>query len=273
MSRRKKIEAHVTADGDRKYALRQTRATDRDRRHRSDRSKLGRLLPVPRVRCGRDRSGARTRKSNLRKYVDDAWPTLARIGLVPGASRDRLTFTPSMSRALAEADFVQENAPERPDFKIKLFAEMDEATPPDSIIASSSSGITMDVMQSACKRPERCVIGHPFNPPHVVPLVEVVGGAKTSRGGDRTRHGVLCVDRQEADPSAQGASGPCRQTGCRRRSTRRSSISIQQGVLERGGRGHRRVLRTGASLGRDGSRACSGISAAERAGSSTSWST
>jgi 3-hydroxyacyl-CoA dehydrogenase len=119
-------------------------------------------------------------EANLRKYVDDAWPLLTQVGLSPGASRDRLTFTPDMSRALAQADWVQENAPERPDFKIKLFAQMDEATPPNSIIASSSSGITMDVIQSGCRRPERCVIGHPFNPPHVVPLVEVVGGAKTS---------------------------------------------------------------------------------------------
>ena len=119
-------------------------------------------------------------EANLRKYVDDAWPLLTQVGLSPSASRDRLTFSPDMSRALAEADWVQENAPERPDFKIKLFAQMDEATPPNSIIASSSSGITMDVIQSGCKRPERCVIGHPFNPPHVVPLVEVVGGAKTS---------------------------------------------------------------------------------------------
>jgi 3-hydroxyacyl-CoA dehydrogenase len=119
-------------------------------------------------------------EANLRKYVDDAWPLLTEVGLSPGASRERLTFTPDMSRALAQADWVQENAPERPDFKIKLFAQMDEATPPNSIIASSSSGITMDVIQSGCKRPERCVIGHPFNPPHVVPLVEVVGGAKTS---------------------------------------------------------------------------------------------
>jgi len=119
-------------------------------------------------------------EANLRKYVDDAWPLLTQVGLSPGASRDRLTFNPDMSRALAEADWVQENAPERPDFKIKLFAQMDEATPPNSIIASSSSGITMDVIQSGAKRPERCVIGHPFNPPHVVPLVEVVGGAKTS---------------------------------------------------------------------------------------------
>jgi 3-hydroxyacyl-CoA dehydrogenase len=75
---------------------------------------------------------------------------------------------------------VQENGPERPDFKIKLFAEIDAATPTDSIIASSSSGITMSVTQSACAHPERCVIGHPFNPPHMIPLVEVVGGAKTS---------------------------------------------------------------------------------------------
>ena len=119
-------------------------------------------------------------EKNLRKYVDDAWPLLTEVGLSPGASRDRMTFSLDMSRALAEADWVQENAPERPDFNIKLFAQMDEATPPTSIIASSSSGITMDVIQSGCKRPERCVIGHPFNPPHIVPLVEVVGGAKTS---------------------------------------------------------------------------------------------
>ena len=119
-------------------------------------------------------------ETNLRKYVDDAWPLLTQVGLSAGASRDRLTFSADMSRALAQADWVQENAPERPDFKIKLFAQMDEATPPNAILASSSSGITMDVIQSGCKRPERCVIGHPFNPPHVVPLVEVVGGAKTS---------------------------------------------------------------------------------------------
>ena len=117
----------------------------------------------------------------LRKYVDDAWGLLEANGLVAaGASRDRLSFTTNQSDALAKADFVQENAPEREDFKIKLYAELDEATPEDSIIASSSSGIPMSTIQSKCKRPERCVIGHPFNPPHIVPLVEVVGGTKTS---------------------------------------------------------------------------------------------
>jgi 3-hydroxyacyl-CoA dehydrogenase len=119
-------------------------------------------------------------EANLRKYVDAAWPALTAMGLAEKASRDRLTFTLDMKKALSDADLVQENGPERKDFKIQLFAEMDAATPPDSIIASSSSGLTMSVMQSACKRPERCVIGHPFNPPHMVPLVEVVGGEKTS---------------------------------------------------------------------------------------------
>jgi 3-hydroxyacyl-CoA dehydrogenase len=85
-----------------------------------------------------------------------------------------------MKEALSKADFVQENGPERPDFKIKLFADMDDATPDVSLIASSSSGITPSVMQSKCKHPERVLIGHPFNPPHIIPLVEVVGGAKTS---------------------------------------------------------------------------------------------
>jgi 3-hydroxyacyl-CoA dehydrogenase len=119
-------------------------------------------------------------EANLRKYVDEAWPALTDIGLSPGASRDRLSFTTNMKEALSQADFVQENGPERPDFKMKLFADMDDATPPDSIIASSSSGITPSVIQSKCKRPERILIGHPFNPPHIIPLVEVVGGTKTS---------------------------------------------------------------------------------------------
>jgi 3-hydroxyacyl-CoA dehydrogenase len=119
-------------------------------------------------------------EANLRRFIDAAWKDLEAIGLSPNASREHLQFTTDMKKALSNADLVQENGPERQDFKIKLFADMDAATPEDSIIASSSSGLTMSVMQSACKHPERCVTGHPFNPPHIVPLVEVVGGAKTS---------------------------------------------------------------------------------------------
>src|ERR1700722_14089211 len=119
-------------------------------------------------------------EANLRRFIDAAWKDLQVMGLSPNASPEHLQFTTDMKMALSNADLVQENGPERQDFKIKLFAAMDAAPPEDSIIASSSSGLTMSVMQSACKHPERCVTGHPFNPPHIVPLVEVVAGAKTS---------------------------------------------------------------------------------------------
>jgi carnitine 3-dehydrogenase len=120
-------------------------------------------------------------EASLRECVDEAWKLLTVIGLASGASRDRLTFTADMKEAVSKADFVQESVPERLILKAKVFAQMDEVAPPDSILASSASGITMDIIQSACKQhPERCVIGHPFNPPHVIPLVEVVGGTKTS---------------------------------------------------------------------------------------------
>jgi 3-hydroxyacyl-CoA dehydrogenase len=115
----------------------------------------------------------------LRSYVEGAWAAVTTLGLAHGASPDRLKFTSDLPAALADAEFVQENAPERPELKVKLFADIDAATPPEAIIASSSSGITMSVMQAKCRRPERTVIGHPFNPPHVIPLVEIVGGTKT----------------------------------------------------------------------------------------------
>jgi 3-hydroxyacyl-CoA dehydrogenase len=117
----------------------------------------------------------------LRKFIETAWPALKRLGLAPGASQSKLTFTPDLAAAVKGADLVQENGPERIDFKTKLYSQLDEILPPDVIIASSSSGLTMSEIQSACKsHPERCVIGHPFNPPHLVPLVEIVGGVKTS---------------------------------------------------------------------------------------------
>jgi 3-hydroxyacyl-CoA dehydrogenase len=117
----------------------------------------------------------------LRKFVEAAWPALERMGLAPGASQSRMTFTADIPTAMKGVDLVQENGPERIDFKKKLYAELDELLPAEVIIASSSSGLTMSEIQSACgAHPERCVIGHPFNPPHLVPLVEIVGGAKTS---------------------------------------------------------------------------------------------
>src|SRR5271154_5617850 len=117
----------------------------------------------------------------LRRFVDAAWPALKRLGLSAGASQSNLKFTAALAEAVKGADLVQENGPERIDFKKKLYGQLDELLPPDVIIASSSSGLTMSEIQSgAASHPERCVIAHPFNPPHLVPLVEIVGGAKTS---------------------------------------------------------------------------------------------
>src|ERR1700761_3922222 len=115
----------------------------------------------------------------LRKFVDAAWPALERLGLSPGASRSNLKFTAALAQAVDGADLVQENGPERIDFKQKLYGELDHLLAPDVIIASSSSGLTMsEIQKGAAAHPERCVIAHPFNPPHLIPLVEIVGGAK-----------------------------------------------------------------------------------------------
>jgi 3-hydroxyacyl-CoA dehydrogenase len=117
----------------------------------------------------------------LRKFVETAWPALKRLGLSPGASQSNLKFSAELVEAVAGADLVQENGPERIDFKQKLYGQLDELLPPDVIIASNSSGLTMsDIQLGAASHPERCVIAHPFNPPHLIPLVEIVGGAKTS---------------------------------------------------------------------------------------------
>src|SRR5258706_10373633 len=120
-------------------------------------------------------------EASLREFVETAWPALKRLGLSPGASQSNLKFTAALAQAVADADLVQENGPERIDFKQKLYGQLDELLPPDVIIASSSSGLTMsEIQKGAASHPERCVIAHPFNPPHLIPLVEIVGGAKTS---------------------------------------------------------------------------------------------
>lgn len=117
----------------------------------------------------------------LRKFISDAWPALEQIGLAAGASQSNLSFNADMKAAVADADFVQENAPERIDFKQKLYGDLDELLAADVIIASSSSGLKVTDIQAGCaNHPERVVLGHPFNPPHIIPLVEIVGGRKTS---------------------------------------------------------------------------------------------
>jgi carnitine 3-dehydrogenase len=119
-------------------------------------------------------------ETRLRHLVDQAWPALTEIGLADGADRDRLSFVPELADAVSGADFVQESAPEDLGLKIGLLADIDAATPPDVVVSSSTSGYGMSEMQVKCTHPERMVVGHPFNPPYLIPLVEVVGGDATS---------------------------------------------------------------------------------------------
>ncbi|GAA0580476.1 3-hydroxyacyl-CoA dehydrogenase NAD-binding domain-containing protein [Craurococcus roseus] len=117
----------------------------------------------------------------LRRAVETQWPAMEAMGLAPGASRGRLRFAASPEEAVADAQFVQENGPERLALKRDLFRRLDEAAPAGAILATSSSTITASEIQDACARhPERVVLGHPFNPPHLIPLVEVAGGRGTS---------------------------------------------------------------------------------------------
>jgi carnitine 3-dehydrogenase len=118
-------------------------------------------------------------EARLSLLVDTAWPALERLGLREGAGRDRLTFAGSLGEALASADFVQESSPENLPAKVALLAEIDAALPPEIVVGSSTSGFGMTAMAVACATKGRFVVGHPFNPPYLIPLVEVVGGVET----------------------------------------------------------------------------------------------
>lgn len=116
-------------------------------------------------------------EERLRQDVAAHWPVMQQLGLADTASIDRLGFTADLAEALADADLVQENGPERVEFKQELFATMDAATDPEVILASSSSGIGPTTISARCTvAPGRVIVAHPFNPPHLIPLVEVVGG-------------------------------------------------------------------------------------------------
>jgi carnitine 3-dehydrogenase len=119
-------------------------------------------------------------ETRLRHLVGRAWPALTELGLSEGASLDNLVVEHDLATACAGADFVQESVPEDLELKRTLLAEIDAVTAADVVISSSTSGYGMTEMQDRCAHPERTVVGHPFNPPYLIPLVEVVGGTGTS---------------------------------------------------------------------------------------------
>ncbi len=116
----------------------------------------------------------------FRSILDTAWPCLVDLGLAEGASLSNLTVTDNLEDAVAGTEFVQESAPERLEIKQELYAQLGEIVPPEVVIASSTSGLPMSDIQARCSSPERTVVGHPFNPPYLLPLVEVVGGRLTT---------------------------------------------------------------------------------------------
>lgn len=119
-------------------------------------------------------------EARTRDAVNRAWPKMEEMGLCDGASQDNLFFEPHLEKALENADFVQENVPEREELKRNVIATIDKYAPKEAVIASSTSGILPSVLQADCTRhPERTIVAHPFNPVYLMPLVELVGGDKT----------------------------------------------------------------------------------------------
>jgi carnitine 3-dehydrogenase len=143
-------------------------------------------------------------EGRLRHLVDRSWPALTELGLAPGASPDHLVVEKELAAAVDGTDFVQESAPEDLGLKIRLLAEIDAVTAPHVVISSSTSGFGMSEMQVSCVHAERTVVGHPFNPPYLIPLVEVVAGTRTDPRvttwtSDFFRHAgksVITMDRE-----------------------------------------------------------------------------
>ncbi len=117
----------------------------------------------------------------LMRLMETAWESLEEIGLEEGASMDNFNWTTDLVEATAETEFIQESIPEVLELKQALYKTLGEMVDPKVVIASSTSGLSMTDIQANCATPERTVVAHPFNPPYLLPLVEMIGGKKTSR--------------------------------------------------------------------------------------------
>jgi carnitine 3-dehydrogenase len=137
-------------------------------------------------------------RARIRSMVEDTWPLMVELGLRPGASTDRLEIVDTLEAAVRHADVVQEAVPEVPAMKAKLFAEMDALALDHAVLLTSTSGISMTTIQADCVHPERTAVGHPFNPPYLVPLVEILGGDRTAP--ETVAWAVEFYRRNEKDP-------------------------------------------------------------------------
>ncbi len=121
-------------------------------------------------------------ETRVRQAVETAWPVLTELGLTRHGEPDRLWFHPDARAAVEGARFVQESVPERPRTKHELYAAIEPALDPVAVVGSSASGLTLGELQEGWQDPGRFVLGHPFNPPHLIPLVEVMGNTRTDPG-------------------------------------------------------------------------------------------
>lgn len=119
---------------------------------------------------------------HLRDYVETSWPTMSELGFTDNGTPDAISFAASAADAVDGAMFVQENVPERLAIKHATFAQIEPALAPGAVVASSASGLTLGQMQPGWQDPSRLVLGHPFNPPHLIPLVEIMGNERTGAG-------------------------------------------------------------------------------------------
>ncbi len=118
-------------------------------------------------------------EAGVRAYVERAWPALTELGLAERGDPGRITFHANAADAVREAGFIQENVPERIAIKHRLIAEVEDALMPGAVFSSSTSGLTWEEIAGGFRDASRFVLGHPFNPPHLIPLVEMTAGPET----------------------------------------------------------------------------------------------
>ena len=138
-------------------------------------------------------------EQSIRDYVAKAWPTLEQLGMTDNGNTGNLFFHNSAVDAVKKAQFIQENVPERLELKLALFAEIEPHLLPSAITASSASGLMVSEMQAGWKNPSRFLLGHPFNPPHLIPLVELLTNEKTADGVMETAEDFLQAGWQSHD--------------------------------------------------------------------------
>jgi 3-hydroxyacyl-CoA dehydrogenase len=140
-------------------------------------------------------------ESKARALIAQAWPALMQLLGTPAKPvPDTFSFLPTIAQVAAQAQVLQENGPERPDLKAQILAEIDAHADAEKIILSSTGGIPPSSLQKVCKHPERFVVAHPFNPAHLIPLVEIVGGKLT--GPDATSWAMAFMRRVGKHPIA-----------------------------------------------------------------------